>query len=90
MKKETNKLSKFIIRYGMSAGYNDDHNYEILEASDIKEAEYHAYIRATETFQSYDEPDEDMDDWIVHEAYPYTEEKYNEIIEKYGKQAFDN
>lgn len=33
---------------------------------------------------------EERESWLDYEAFEYTEEKYNEIVEKQGKQAFDN
>lgn len=99
-KKEENQ--KFIIRYGVGAGMNDQNNFKIVTALSLESAENEARENACETYHSYDytnygldedaseeEIAEDMEDWIEYEAFPFSEKKYNEIIEKHGKQAIE-
>lgn len=73
------KKQKYIITYGMGGGYNDDKRREILECTSKEQAEGFAYEKACEVFGEYDEPDEDMDDWINHEAELYIEEKHKHL-----------
>lgn len=78
-KKKEEETKKYLITYGMGGGYNDAERKEIVSATSLEQAKGFAYEKACEVFAEYDEPDEDMDDWIEHDAELYDEEKHKDV-----------
>lgn len=83
-------MTKWLIKYGIGGGYNDDERYEIIDAENQTEADSVAYDKAVETFEEYDvqmEADEDdeeayneeRDSWMEYSAELYDEEKHKDI-----------
>jgi len=100
---QNNEAPRFIIGYGLGGGFGGIHNYEVVEATDLEDAETQAYDKACEEYQQYDgmyglrdldaimeEDDvdeeeaeevwnEEREGWLDYVAYPYSDEKAEEL-----------
>ena len=73
----------FIIGYGLSGGYGGIHDYEVIEAENLEEAENHAYEKACEYYESYIDGANLRDtDHIVEEEGVDEEEAYEIFCEE--------
>jgi hypothetical protein len=71
---------KYLIKYGVTGGFNDADNYLILECETQGQAEDRAYEKAIEVFDSYDvesfdiEVSEEEDPESFYEGFGLVEE----------------